>query len=151
MSVPARHRQTTSVIPPHERLPLPPPERVMGLTRAPASPGSPAGHELADAQPDQPTRDRRTHARADCCGPTAPACPDMQSRPRMIHRRVRPIGKPHRLSHPERRERARIQRCTGQWLSVIGGNTQNQRGVALEVRLVGLCRLGPRPVPQRCG
>ena len=42
MSVPARHRQATNVIPPHERLPLPPPERVMGLTRAPASPGSPA-------------------------------------------------------------------------------------------------------------
>jgi len=27
----------------------------MGLTRAPASSGSPAVHELADAQPDQPT------------------------------------------------------------------------------------------------
>jgi len=32
VSVPARHRQTTSVIPPHERLSLPHPERVMGLT-----------------------------------------------------------------------------------------------------------------------
>ena len=38
-------------------------------------------HELANAQPDRPTRDRRTQARADCRGPTSPACPDMQSRP----------------------------------------------------------------------
>jgi SEC-C motif domain protein len=34
-----------------ERLPLPHPERMTGLTRAP---GSPAVHELAGAQPDQP-------------------------------------------------------------------------------------------------
>jgi hypothetical protein len=45
---------------------------VMGLTRAPASSGSPAVHDLADAQPDQPTRDRRTQARADSCGPKSP-------------------------------------------------------------------------------
>jgi hypothetical protein len=34
-------------------MPLPHPERVMGLTRAPASPRSPAVHELAGAQPGQ--------------------------------------------------------------------------------------------------
>ena len=92
MPVPARHWQTASVIQPHERLPLPHPERVMGLTRAPASPRSPAVHELAGAQPGQPARDRRTQARADCCGPTSPACSDMQSSPRMIHRCARPSG-----------------------------------------------------------
>ena len=64
MPVPARHRQTASVIQPHERLPLPHPGRVMGLTRAPASPGSPAVHELAGAQPGQPARDRRRQAHA---------------------------------------------------------------------------------------
>jgi len=119
--VPARHRQTASVIQPHERLPLPHPERVTGLTRAPASPGSPAVHELAGAQPDQPARDRRTQARADCCGPTSPACSDMQSRPRMIHRCARTIRKPHRLFHPERRIRivkrqaGALQNVTSRW------------------------------------
>lgn len=49
MSVPARHRQAASAISPRERLPLPPPQRVIGLTRAPATPESPAVHEQADA------------------------------------------------------------------------------------------------------
>jgi mRNA interferase RelE/StbE len=61
----------------------------MGLTRAPASPRSPAVHELAGAQPGQPARDRRTQARADCCGPA------------LRHRRV--------SSEPDQRHQIRFQ------------------------------------------
>ena len=83
----------------------------MGLTRAPASPGSPAVHELADALPDQPTRDRRTQARADRCGPPSPACPDMQTGPRMIHR------------------------CAGQSGSLIGSSVRRLRVLGAKCRL----------------
>jgi len=154
--VPARHRQTASVIQPHERLPLPHPERVTGLTRAPASPGSPAVHELAGAQPDQPARDRRTQARADCCGPTSPACSDMQSRPRMIHRCARTIRKPHRLFHPERRIRivkrqaGALQNVTSRWDPRRGTSGSSAQAPAVVTFLGAACSLGPARGYQTC-
>src|SRR5580704_17873448 len=64
----------TSVIPPHEQLPLPHPERVTGLTRAPASPGSPAVHELADAQLPRPGDGLGAVGRAELAQDMADMC-----------------------------------------------------------------------------